>query len=227
VLDALLARVHPGLSGEGGRGDFTVATLLAPAPLDRRAAGIDSPTGLPDSMQLGADALALAGLASCVVALVIAITGLVHRWRIGDNLRHQQLLWLALAFALPVLFMPLIATEIAQPWMFALVTLPAPVAVGVAILQRRLYDVQWAVSSALTYATLSAAVASIYALTVAGVGAVLDQRGARWLPWLGAGRGRSGVRAVAEHPAAGSDQAHLRAVGATGPRAGRNRPAPR
>ena len=182
----------PGRRGPGGVvvgaiALFTVATLLAPVPLDRRAAGIDSPTGLPEGMQLVADALALAGLAACVVALVVAITGLVHRWRIGDTLRHQQLLWLGLAFALPVLFMPLIATEIAQPWMFALVTLPAPVAVGVAILQRRLYDVQWAVSSTLTYATLSAAVAGLYALTVAGVGAVLDQRGARWLPWLGAG----------------------------------------
>jgi signal transduction histidine kinase len=166
---------------------FTAATLLAPTPLDTRLEGMDSPTGLPAALRPVADVLALAALALCAVALVVSIASLVHRWRSGDLLRHQQLLWLGLAFALPVLFVPVIATPVAAPWMFAVVTLPVPVAVAVAILQRRLYDLQLVASRTLTYLGLSAAVAALYVVTVAGVGAVLDERGAVWLPWLAAG----------------------------------------
>jgi signal transduction histidine kinase len=166
---------------------FTTSTLLAPRPLDTRLQGMDSPTGLPDAMRPVADLVALGALALCAVALVVSITGLVHRWRAGDQLRHQQLLWLGLAFALPVLFVPVIATPVAAPWMFAVVTLPVPMAVAVAILQRRLYDVQLAATRTLTYLGLSAVVTALYVATVAGVGAVMDERGAVWLPWLAAG----------------------------------------
>lgn len=180
-------RRAPGIVVGLAIGLFTSAVFLAPIPLDRRAGQVDSPTGLPPRMQVFADALALSALALCVVALVVSIGALVHRWRTGDTLRQQQLLWLALAFVPPVLFLPLIATEIAQPWVFALVTLPVPLAIAVAILQRRLYDVQWAVSATLTYLALSAVICGLYVATVAGVGAVLEDRGASWLPWLAAG----------------------------------------
>ncbi len=168
-------------------GSFVAAAVLSPVPLERRLAGLDSPTGLPASLTVFTDLLALAGLSQCVLSLCVALAGLVHRWRTGDELRRQQLLWLCVAFALPVLFLPLLPTEIVRPWMFALVTLPVPVAIGVAMVQRRLYDVQFAVSRALTYLLLSAAVAALYALTVGGVGALLRERGASWLPWVAAG----------------------------------------
>ena len=168
-------------------GAFVAATVLAPTPMEFRLEGMDSPTGLPARMQVAVDALALAALALCTVALVIAVAGLVHRWRVGDELRRQQLLWLCVAFAVPVGFLPLIATDLVAPWMFAVVVLPVPVAIAVAMLQRRLYDVQLAVARGLTYAALSAAVAALYALTVGGVGALLRERGAAWLPWVAAG----------------------------------------
>ncbi|WP_122261004.1 ATP-binding protein [Ornithinimicrobium cerasi] len=177
----------PGAVVGGAVALFTLATLLAPVPLDRRASGVRNPTGLPEALRPVADTVALAGLAACVAALVVAIAGLVHRWRTGDTLRQQQLLWLALAFVPPVLLLPLLATDLARPWLFALVSVPVPVAVAVAVLQRRLYDVQLAVSRTLTYLALSAVVALLYAATVAGAGAVLDERGADWLPWLAAG----------------------------------------
>lgn len=166
---------------------FTLAAVVAPVPLDRRAAHLTNPLGLPSRMKVIADLMAIVGLAACVGALLLATAGLVHRWRTGDTLRQQQLLWLALAFVPPVVFLPLIATDIAEPWLFALVTLPVPIAVAVAVVQRRLYDVQLTVARTLTYAVLSAAVAVVYVVTIAGVGAVLDERGASWLPWLAAG----------------------------------------
>lgn len=168
-------------------GAFTAASVLAPEPLEYRLEGMDSPTGVPESLSLAVDGLALSALGLCVLTLVVAISGLVHRWRAGDELRRQQLLWLSVAFAVPVAFLPLIATDLVSPWMFAVVTLPVPVAITVAMLQRRLYDVQLAVSRTLTYAALSAVVAGVYALTVGGVGALLRERGAPWLPWVAAG----------------------------------------
>ena len=170
-----------------GIGAFVAASVLAPTPLEFRLEGMDSPTGLPADLRGAVDVLALSALALCTVALVVAVAGLVHRWRVGDELRRQQLLWLSVAFAVPVLFLPFIATDLVAPWMFALVVLPVPVAIAVAMLQRRLYDVQLAVSRSLTYVALSAAVAGLYALTVGGVGALLRERGATWLPWVAAG----------------------------------------
>jgi signal transduction histidine kinase len=80
--------------------------------------------------------------------------------------------------------------------MFALVALPLPVAIGAAVLQRRLYDVQLAASRALAWGGLWLTLAATYALVVGGVGAMLDDRGATWLPWAAAG-----VVAVAFAPA--------------------------
>jgi signal transduction histidine kinase len=71
--------------------------------------------------------------------------------------------------------------------MFALATLPVPVAIGAAILQRRLYDIQLAVNRTLTYTALTVVLAAVYALVVGGVGVVLSDQGAVWLPWAAAG----------------------------------------
>ena len=166
---------------------FTLAALLAPVPLEERLADTHNPIGLPPSWQWPADLLALGSLAVAFVCLVVAVAGLVRRWRQGDDLLRQQILVFAVAFALPLLFLPLVATPLAEPWMFALVTLPVPVAVGVALLQRRLYDLQLAVNRTLTYGALSAVLAGLYALVVGGAGVMLDDRGAAWLPWAGAG----------------------------------------
>lgn len=166
---------------------FTLAALLSPVPLETRLAPVGNPIGLPASAKIAVDAVALLALALAGVTLAVAVGGLVSRWRRGDELLHQQLLWFAIAFACPLLLLPLIATPWAQPWMFAAVALPVPLAVAVALLQRRLYDVTLVVSRTVTYVLLSAAVAGLYALTVGGVGALLREQGAPWLPWAAAG----------------------------------------
>ena len=108
--------------------------------------------------------------------------------------------------------------------MFALSALPVPVAVAVAMFQRRLYDVQLAASRTLTYVALSAVLAGVYALVVVGVGVMLQDRGAPWLPLAA-----TAVVAVAFAPAArlgaGPRQpADVRALGGSGDGAGRHRP---
>jgi len=168
-------------------GVFSVASMLAPSPLDYRLPGLDSPTGLPGEIGVVADVLALGGLVLVGAALVVAVAGVVHRWRRGHELLRQQLLWFSAAFAAPLLLIPFIPTPVVEPWMFGVVTLPVPVAIAVALFQRRLYDVQLGVNRTVTFVALSVVVAGLYAVTVGGVGALLRNRGATWLPWVAAG----------------------------------------
>ncbi len=161
---------------------FTLASLVAPVPLESRMSTVDNPIGLPSSWQLAADLLAIVSLGAAFVALVVVIRAMVGRWRAGDALVRQQVVEFGIAFALPLLVLPIVATPLSRPWMFALSTLPVPVAVAVAMFQRRLYDVQLAASRTLAYAVLSAVLAGVYALVVVGAGVVLQDRGAPWLP---------------------------------------------
>ncbi|QZY29670.1 sensor histidine kinase [Nocardioides coralli] len=166
---------------------FTLATLVAPTPLESRLDGVDNPIGVPESARVAADLLAIGSLLATFVALVVVVRSLVVRWRTGAELERQQVAIFGAAFSLPLLLLPVISTPWAAPWMFALVLIPTPVAVGVAMFQRRLYDVQRAANRTLTYVALSVVLAGVYAAVVAGVGVVLDDRGATWLPWAGAG----------------------------------------
>lgn len=166
---------------------FFVGSLVAPEPLDERIAHVDNPIGLAAAWRPVADLLSIGALLVAFGCLALAVAALVRRWREGDPLERQQVLIFAAAFALPLLLLPLMATPWVDPWMFAVVTVPVPIAVAVALLQRRLYDVQLAANRSLTYVALSVALAGLYAVVVGGVGAMLADRGAVWLPWVAAG----------------------------------------
>ena len=159
---------------------------MAPYPLEARLADLRSPTGLPLSAKVLADLLAVTALALAFVTLVVAILGLRVKWRRADALGRQQLLWFAAAFALPLLCLPLAVTPWSSPWLFAAVSAPIPIALGVALLQRRLYDIELVMSRSLTYLLVFASAVAIYAGTIAAVGILLRRPGAQWLPWVGA-----------------------------------------
>jgi signal transduction histidine kinase len=166
---------------------FVLGTVLSPTPLEARLEGRASPTGLPPEWSAVADLLALGGLLGAAATLTVALIGLRTKWRRADELARQQLIWFAVAFAAPLPFLGLVATPWAQAWMFALVAIPVPIAVGVAVLQRRLYDIELVVSRSLAYVLLSVVATALYAATIVAVGAFLRRRGEEWLPWVGAG----------------------------------------
>ena len=165
---------------------IVIAAIIAPEQGNNRLASLGRPIVLGPPFDAVSGLLALAALPLGVVALVTAIAGLIGRWRDGDALLRQQLLWFTLAFALPLLLFPVMVVSQAG-WLFGVAILPVPIAIGVAMLQHRLYDLQLAASRTLTWVGLSAVVATLYAVTVGGVGAILRDRGDTWLPWLAAG----------------------------------------
>lgn len=166
---------------------FAAGSLFAPVPLEERLTQTENPIGVPESGSILIDLLAIGAVTLSGLGIALAIRSLVRRWRVGDELQRQQVLVFAVAFALPLALLPFMPTPWVEPWMFALATLPIPVAVAVAVLQRRLYDIPLAVNKTLTYLLLSAALAVLYALVVAGVGIMLRDRGATWLPLAAAG----------------------------------------
>ncbi len=166
---------------------FTLASLASPTSEDDRLRTVDNPIGLPDALRTLTDLMSLVALFGAVATLVMAVVTLRQRWRHDDELVRQQLLWFMVAFASPVVLFPLTIANGAEAWMFGVASLPVPVAIAVAVLQRRLYDLQLAVNRSLTYGALSVAIAALYAVVVGGVDAMLRTRGAAWLPWVGAG----------------------------------------
>jgi signal transduction histidine kinase len=166
---------------------FSFESLLSPRLTDLRFDRIDNPIGLPHSLAGAMGALAGIDLLLGGASLVGVVLCLTHRYRRGSSLSRQQVVVFGSAFLAPTAALAASSFDAAGPWLFGLSTLPLPLALGVAMLQRRLYDVPLAVNRSITYGTLWLLIALLYAVTVGGVGAVVGDHGAPWLPWAAAG----------------------------------------
>jgi signal transduction histidine kinase len=166
---------------------FSISGILSPTLSDLRVGHIDNPIGLPPTDAPVADALGGLDLLLGVTAISLAVACLVQQYRRGGPLSRQQTVIFGVAFLCPVVALILSFGDSATPLIFGLGTLPVPLALGVAVLQRRLYDLPLLVNRSLTYGTLWLAIAALYAVVLAGVGTLLQQRGAPWLQWVAAG----------------------------------------
>jgi len=147
-----------------------------------------NPIGLHRPWDLVSAVAFLGHVPLAVVATIGIIVQLRRRYRTGTPLMRQQLRLFLAAAAVPVVAVPIVfaISYSLGPWVFAGTVLPLPVAIGFAVLARGLYDLRTAVNRTLVWLTLSAVVAAVYALVIAGIGNRIDVRGASWLPWLAA-----------------------------------------
>jgi signal transduction histidine kinase len=129
------------------------------------------------------------GLAPVFILLLApAVVSLVLRYRRGDQRLRQQMKWLGLAIAgvLVTIVVGSLAIAVGQtnkplqevpfaitPW---LVYLAIPVAMTIAILRRRLFDIDVIISRALLVTLLSAGVTAVYAAIVFGIGTFVGHR---------------------------------------------------
>lgn len=123
-----------------------------------------------------------------MVATVGIVAQLRARWRGGDALQRQQLTLFFGAAALPIITVPIVlgVGYNTGTWAFGAAALPLPFAIGFAVLARGLYDLRTAANRTLVWVTLSAVIAGLYALVIAGLGSRVDARGATWLAWVAA-----------------------------------------
>ncbi|MCA1825165.1 MAG: hypothetical protein ABR520_10700 [Mycobacteriales bacterium] len=124
---------------------------------------------------------AVAGVA-LIVLFIVAAASLVVRWRRRRGVERQQIKWLLLAAStiIAVFVLALIdaasAFRLSDQLAFVLFTLALagmPVAIGVAVMKYRLYDIDRIVSRALVYAVVTAALAAVYLVAVLVLQAVL------------------------------------------------------
>jgi hypothetical protein len=161
-----------------------VATLLVVHPGDiHLLPGIPNPIGFgPDLRPVFGDAVvgAVDGLAILSLCPVV-IAAVASRYRSGSSIERQQLKWFVVASALTVVAgVALFATATIAPgdigeipliW-FALAATTVPIAIGIAILRYRLYDIDRIISRTIGYALVSVIIAAVF---VGGV--LIGQRG--------------------------------------------------
>ncbi|MFC9693315.1 histidine kinase [Kribbella sp. NPDC056951] len=111
-----------------------------------------------------------------LLALLLAISCLVIRFRRADETGRRQLLWLLLASVIALLFV--------TPWgliagtpIFVLLAIPLiPIAVAVAIVRHQLLDIRLVVSRALTWGLLTLVAIGSYAGIAAILGSLIPSR---------------------------------------------------
>ena len=120
-------------------------------------------------------ALETAGIAATVAGALAAVASLLFRWRMASDDARQQLKWVGVAGVVVVvqLVVELIAISLrlaslddAFPY-FSIAYASVPVAVGIAILRYRLYDIDFIINRAIVYVSLTAVLAGLYAGSMA------------------------------------------------------------
>ena len=162
---------------------YVLATALNPGPL-YYLPGVDNPLGVE-----GADAVlgAIVDGAGTVaiVTILAAVASLVARFRRSRGQERQQLKWLVYAAALLFLSAPVqpllseleVAGVAISDMVFGALIALIPIAVGIAILRHRLYDIDLVIRRTLVYATLTATLGAAYLGSVLLIGLAVGRSG--------------------------------------------------
>jgi hypothetical protein len=158
----------------------SVAFLLQPGPLSRtpqfqNPVGVGSPS-MADSFE----AVGAAGLAVLLAATVASATGVVARFRRALGDQRQQLKWLAFAAVLLVIgflftaFGNFVFKEGSLLDLGGIVAVPLiPIAIAIAVLKYRLYDVDLVINRTLVYGLLTALLIGVYVFVAVSLGAAV------------------------------------------------------
>jgi signal transduction histidine kinase len=151
-------------------GLMIVGAVLDPQPNSeptyRNPTASPATAGLASVLEVGAAVLGLGAAVACLVALVI-------RFRRSRGEQRQQMKWFAYAGIATLVLLPgntVLATSPLLQVMGYLDVGLLPVAVGIAILKYRLYDIDVVISKTVVYALLAALITAIYVTVVVGIG---------------------------------------------------------
>jgi hypothetical protein len=156
-----------------------LAGSLSPGPLEE--AGIDNPLGLGGTAGKVAAVLTVAGVVLHWLSLPPAAVCVVLRFRSSRGVERQQMRWVAagVAGAVAALLLGLPSGLGFLPDYISWIVFPAllcpPVAIGVAVLRYRLYDLDRVISRTLTYGLLTVLLGLGYAGLVLGLGRLLPE----------------------------------------------------
>jgi signal transduction histidine kinase len=163
---------------------FTIGQTFGPA----RLAGFHAANPLAVGGSAGRVLNALqAGQALAIAGGILAGVSLIVRFRRADSVVRKQIEWLAYAAAVVVAGIIAVTllqlkpqTEVLNNYENGIITLAlasVPVAMGAAILTRRLYDIDVIVNKTVVYASLAVFITAVYVALVVGLGQAIGQRG--------------------------------------------------
>ncbi len=153
-----------------------VGTALIPGPFAFYP-GIDNPLGLVSAEITPLVSACYLGTIGCVV---LAVLSLVGRWRTGGPVERAQLKWVMTAAALiaavmvsyAVLFGPRNFNDIADLAVGIAMGF-FPIAIGIAILRYRLYEIDRLISRTIGWAIVTGILVAVFAVLVVGLQALL------------------------------------------------------
>jgi len=163
---------------------FTTGQTFGPARLPDFDAANPAAVAGPAGRALGA---LQAGQALAVAGGVLACVSLIVRFRRSESVVRKQIEWLAYAAAVVVAgVIASIALQAApqtdsvnnyENGIISLALACIPVAMGIAILTRRLYDIDVIVNKTLVYVSLAVFITAVYIALVVGIGRYVGDRG--------------------------------------------------
>jgi hypothetical protein len=165
-------------------GLYLTARLLTPGPIDPGLHGNpDNPLGVESAAGLLQLVQRLAGVVVPVLVLAV-LASVVMRFRRSRGEERQQLKWFTFAIAAEPILLPGLGavTERVAPLLGALVVFPVavsliPIAIGVAVLRYRLYDIDRVINRTLVYGLLTLLLGAVYLAGVFGLGQLLNPVG--------------------------------------------------
>jgi hypothetical protein len=148
-----------------------VVAAVAPGPIDG-AEAVENPIGVSMERQAYED-LFLAVILFLLASAVLSVASLVRRYRTSGHETRLQIKWLALACAIAAVALVLVSATASGPTpgplgkvaesLLLLAILGVAVAVGLAILRYRLYDIDRIISRSLGWTLVSAVLAIVFA----------------------------------------------------------------
>jgi len=159
-----------------GAGLLLLGWSEALMPAERTGSDQPNPFAVPSLVGV-LDILFFVGTTLLLVGILGSLAAVVVRFRRSRGLERQQLKWVAFAAAWGISFW-LAANLVNSVWPISwdaamtAVILPLPVAVAVAVLRYRLYDIDRVISRTVAYALLTVLLAGIYLAAVTALTAV-------------------------------------------------------
>jgi hypothetical protein len=154
-----------------------VGSLLLPGPLEN-SPWIENPLGIPELAQASRTLIDVGGSLS-LLCLPAGIVAVVLRYRRGTAIERNQVKWFGSVIVL-ALTMFLGATLLPQPfgqaaWIVAILAVGLlPLAIGIAVLRYRLYEIDRLISRTIGWAIVTGLLVGAFVLLVLGLTAVLQ-----------------------------------------------------
>src|SRR3954451_11607846 len=140
-----------------------ILQALVPGPVETSwMEPLDNPIGIAALAPLREAALGGFALALYGASLLFAVLEVVARYRLADAVVRAQIRWVAAAAAVPMLLIPFILVADVLWTLWFLSSMLLPVAIGVALLRYRLFEIDRIIGRTIAYAIVTAILAGVF-----------------------------------------------------------------